>query len=117
MFFSNPESDQDRLQRAGAAVIARSRAYTIVQFQNEKGLTGAEAKETSKDYARALDVVRFLHARELPPNHHTGAGRFKPLLGALAGFNSKYHGCRTQRLGKQDVRSLRLLECLLDTAC
>lgn len=52
-FFSNPASDLDRLQRAGVAVIARSRGLTKEQFQAENGLTRAKASEAWKD----ADVV------------------------------------------------------------
>ncbi|WP_461163176.1 hypothetical protein [Arthrobacter sp. R4-81] len=48
-FFSNPVSDQDRLLRAGAAVTARNRGYTKMQFQSENGLTTAKANEAWKD--------------------------------------------------------------------
>lgn len=48
-FYSNPVSDQERLQRAGAAIMARNRGLTKDQFHAESGFTGGKASEAWKD--------------------------------------------------------------------
>lgn len=54
-FFSDPVSDQDRLQRARAAFLARTRGYTKLQFQTENTLTAAKANEAWRD-ADVIDL-------------------------------------------------------------
>ncbi|MBT2532394.1 hypothetical protein J7E83_09685 [Arthrobacter sp. ISL-48] len=48
-FYSNPVSDQERLQRAGAAAMARKRGLTKDQFHAESGFTSGKANEAGKD--------------------------------------------------------------------
>lgn len=53
-FYANPISDQERLQRAGAAGTARKRGLTKDQFHAESGFTSGRASEAWKD----AEVIR-----------------------------------------------------------
>lgn len=48
-FFADPASDEDRLQRAGAAAVVQRSGLTKEQFQVQSGLTGPKVNESWKD--------------------------------------------------------------------